>query len=223
MPVAISIQPPDRHNERLVANVHPSDWRNPKPPGRYNMVVIGAGAAGLVTAAGDVCMAAKFTHAADAAARIVLANAMFFGRRRLSALTIPHCTYTDPEVAGVGLTAEEARRRGVAVETFTEPLAEVDRAITDGQTEGFVRVHVAAGTDRIVGATLVAAHAGEMINELTLAIGAKIGLKGLSSVIHPDPTVSAAIGRVADHYRRTRFTPFVQKVFRWLLKRRRGR
>ena len=175
-----------------------------------------------IFAAGDVCMAAKFTHAADAAARIVLGNALFWGRGRLSALTIPHCTYTDPEVASVGLTTVEADRRGVAVDTFTESLGDVDRAITDGETEGFVRIHTAAGTGRIVGATIVAAHAGEMINELTLAMGADIGLKRLGSVIHPYPTVGAAIGRVADQYKRKRLTPLVRKVFRWRLKRQRG-
>ena len=175
-----------------------------------------------IFAAGDVCMSAKFTHAADAAARIVLANALFWGRRKLSALTIPHCTYTDPEVASVGLTASEAERRGVAIETFTEFLADVDRAITDGQREGFVRIHTAAGTDRMVGATVVAAGAGEMINELTLAMGTNVGLKRLGSLIHPYPTVNAAIGRVADQYNRARLTPFVQKASRWLLKRRRG-
>src|SRR4029077_2908628 len=123
-----------------------------------------------VFAAGDVCSRFKFTHAADAMARIVVQNALFFGRKRASALVIPWCTYTDPEVAHVGLYEAEARAQGIDVQTFTEPMAHVDRAVLDGDTDGFVKVHVRAGSDRILGATVVARHAGEMISELTLAV-----------------------------------------------------
>src|SRR5581483_11329412 len=120
-----------------------------------------------IYAAGDVCSRFKFTHAADAMARIVIQNALFLGRKKVSALVIPWCTYTDPEIAHVGLYPEEADKRGVAIDTFEQDLAHVDRAVLDGETEGLVKVHVRKGTDRIVGATLVARHAGEMISELT--------------------------------------------------------
>ena len=128
-----------------------------------------------IFAAGDVCMSYKFTHAADFAARTVIQNALFRGRKKLSALTVPWCTYTDPEVAHVGLGVGEAAERGVAIDTFTQPLADVDRAILDGEEDGFVRVHVRRGTDRIVGATIVARHAGEMIGEIALAMAGGIG------------------------------------------------
>ena len=119
----------------------------------------------------------KFTHLSDAHARIVLRNALFFGRQRASQLTIPWCTYTDPEIAHVGLYEAEAKERGIAVATYTQELAEVDRAVLDGETDGFVKVHVQQGSDQIVGATIVASHAGEMISELTTAIKAGVGLR----------------------------------------------
>jgi pyruvate/2-oxoglutarate dehydrogenase complex dihydrolipoamide dehydrogenase (E3) component len=170
-----------------------------------------------VYAAGDICLDYKFTHAADAAARVVIQNALFFGRKKLSTLTIPWCTYTDPEIAHVGMYPHDAEKRGVDVNTFTVPLREVDRAVVDGEEEGFVKIHAQKGTDRILGATIVARHAGEMINEITLAMTAKIGLGTLSSVIHPYPTQAEAIRKAADAYNRTRLTPLVKKLFNsWL-------
>ena len=170
-----------------------------------------------IYAAGDVCMAEKFTHAADFAARTVIQNALFLGRKKLSGLTIPWCTYTDPELAHVGLSESQAATRGVAIDTFVRPFSEVDRAVVDGEEEGFVKVHVRHGTDRIVGATVVARHAGDMIGELTLAITAGIGLGRLASVIHPYPTQAEAIRQVGDMYNRTRLTPVVKRLFAaWL-------
>jgi pyruvate/2-oxoglutarate dehydrogenase complex dihydrolipoamide dehydrogenase (E3) component len=170
-----------------------------------------------IFAAGDVCMSYKFTHAADFAARTVIQNALFRGRKKLSALTMPWCTYTDPEVAHVGLGVGEAAERGVAIDTFTQPLSDVDRAILDGEEDGFVRVHVRRGTDRIVGATIVARHAGEMIGEITLAMAGGMGLKTIAAVIHPYPTQAEAIRKLGDAYNRTRLTPFVKKLFAtWL-------
>jgi pyruvate/2-oxoglutarate dehydrogenase complex dihydrolipoamide dehydrogenase (E3) component len=169
-----------------------------------------------IYAAGDVASPYKFTHIADATARIVIRNALFFGRRRASALTVPWCTYTDPEIAHVGLSESEASTRGIAVETFIQQLADVDRAVLDGETDGLVKVYVRKGTDRIVGATVVASHAGEMISELTLAIAAQAGLGTIAEVIHPYPTQAEAIKKIADAYNRTRLTPFVKRMFeRW--------
>jgi pyruvate/2-oxoglutarate dehydrogenase complex dihydrolipoamide dehydrogenase (E3) component len=170
-----------------------------------------------ILAAGDVCSRFKFTHAADAMARIAIQNALFLGRARVSALTIPWCTYTDPEVAHVGLYPEEAERRGIAIQTFEQGMDHVDRAILDGDTVGFVRIHVRKGTDRIVGATVVARHAGEIISEITLAMTAKVGLRTLARTIHPYPTQAEAIRKVADGYNRTRLTPLVKWLFaKWL-------
>jgi pyruvate/2-oxoglutarate dehydrogenase complex dihydrolipoamide dehydrogenase (E3) component len=170
----------------------------------------------LVYAGGDAASPYKFTHVSDAHARIILRNALFFGRQRASGLTIPWCTYTDPEIAHVGLYEAEAKQRGIAVATYKQELAEVDRAVLDGETDGFVKVHVREGTDRIVGATVVASHAGEIISELTTAIKAGVGLGTLGEVIHPYPTQADAIRRVAGLYSRTRLTPFVAGLMkRW--------
>jgi pyruvate/2-oxoglutarate dehydrogenase complex dihydrolipoamide dehydrogenase (E3) component len=170
-----------------------------------------------IYAAGDICSRFKFTHAADAMARIVLQNALFKGRARASALTIPWCTYTDPEIAHVGLYDNEARERGIAFRTFTQELAEVDRAILDGEDGGFVKVLVSARGDKILGATIVAGHAGDMISELTLAMVGGLGLRTIARTIHPYPTQAEAIKKVADAYNRARLTPTVKWLFgKWL-------
>jgi pyruvate/2-oxoglutarate dehydrogenase complex dihydrolipoamide dehydrogenase (E3) component len=170
-----------------------------------------------IFAAGDVCSAYKFTHMADAMARIAVRNALFYGRERVSDLTIPWCTYTDPEIAEVGLSEWEARERGIAIRTFLQPLAEIDRAILDGETDGLLKVRVRQNSDRIVGATLVARHAGETVSELTLAIANGIGMAAIARTIHPYPTQAEAIHKIADAYNRTRLTPRVQWLFRkWL-------
>jgi pyruvate/2-oxoglutarate dehydrogenase complex dihydrolipoamide dehydrogenase (E3) component len=168
-----------------------------------------------IYAAGDVCLEHKFTHTADASARIVVRNALFLGRQRVSALTIPWCTYTDPAIAHVGLYVRQARERNIPVRTFTMPMHDVDRAIADDEETGFVKIHVKERTDRILGATIVARHAGDMINEITLAMVAGIGLRTLARVIHAYPTQAAAIKQAADAYNRTRLTPTI----RWLLRR----
>jgi len=170
-----------------------------------------------IFAAGDCCMAWKFTHAADAAARIVIQNALFKGHAKRSALNMPWCTYTDPEVAHVGLYEADAQQQGIATDTFKVDMSAIDRAQTDGETEGFIKVMVRKGTDKILGATIVSTHAGEMISEMTTAMAAKAGLKILAGVIHPYPTQAEAIKRVAGAYSRTRLTPLVKKLFaKWM-------
>lgn len=165
-----------------------------------------------IYAAGDVCLPYKFTHAADASARIVLQNALFPGHRKVTSLTIPWCTYTNPEIAHVGLSETEALAKGIPVDVFVKPFSGVDRAVADGETEGFVKVLVRRGTDRIAGATIVARHAGEMIGEISLAIKSGIGLRTIADVIHPYPTQAEAIKQVADMYNRARLTPAVRKI-----------
>lgn len=170
-----------------------------------------------IYAAGDICLAYKFTHTADATARIVIQNSLFFRKKRVSTLTIPWCTYTDPEIAHVGMYERDAQAKGIPVETFKREFRDVDRAIAEGETEGFVKVHVRKGTDKILGATIVARHAGEMISEITLAIVGNVGLGKIANVIHPYPTQAEAIKQVADMYNRTRLTPTVRKILeKWM-------
>ncbi len=170
-----------------------------------------------VFAAGDICSGSKFTHNSDAQARIVIRNALFLGRGRASGLTLPWCTYTDPEIAHVGLTEREAGARGIPVRTYVQELDDVDRAVLDGDAGGVVRVHVRAGTDRILGATVVARHAGEMLPELTLAVGQGLGLATIARTIHAYPTQAEAIRKLGDAYHWSRLTPRARMLLRaWL-------
>ena len=177
-----------------------------------------------IYAAGDICFPFKFTHTADAMAQIVIQNALFphpfgLGRRTTDSLIIPWCTYTEPEIAHVGMYEADAREKGIAVETFTQPLAEVDRAILDGEDAGFARVLVEQGTDRILGATIVAADAGNLISEVTVAMQARAGLGTIGAAIHPYPTQAEAWRRVANQLRRSRFTSrqkaLLTRLFAW--------
>lgn len=165
-----------------------------------------------IYAAGDVCSRFKFTHAADFMARTVIGNALFFGRGKASRLVIPWATYSEPEVGHVGLSPREIEEQGIEVDTFTQDLEGVDRAILAGETDGFVRVHVAKGTDRIVGATAVGPNAGDLIGEITLAMAQGIGLARVKDVIHPYPTIADAFRKTGDAYNRTRLTPRAAKL-----------
>ena len=175
-----------------------------------------------IYAAGDICMKWKFTHAADAAARIVIKNTLFspfgFGKAKLSDITMPWVTFTDPEIAHVGLYEGEAQDQGMEVNTIVVPLDTVDRAITDSETEGFVKILHEKKSDKILGATIVASHAGDMISEITTAIVNKIGLSQLSGVIHPYPTQAEGIKKAADAYRRTLLTPKTKRLLKFLTK-----
>lgn len=169
-----------------------------------------------IYAAGDVCLVHRFTNTAEASARIAVRNALLLGRQRMSALTVPWCTYTDPEVAHVGLYVRQARERKIPVKTFTIPMHEVDRAITDGEEEGFVKIHVREGSDQILGATIVARQAGEMINSISLAMVMGVGLQALADVVHAYPTQGAAIRQAADAYARTWLTTGrLRRMRRW--------
>ena len=170
-----------------------------------------------IFACGDVSSKYQFTHAADFLARTVIGNALFMGRAKASRLVIPWATYTDPQIAHVGITEHEAMEQGVEIDTYTQPFDDVDRAILDGETEGFVKIHCAKGKDTILGATIVARHAGDMIGEIVMAMKYRIGLGKVSSVIHPYPTQAEAIRKVGDAYNRTRLTPTIKNLMgKWL-------
>lgn len=175
-----------------------------------------------IFAAGDICLSEKFTHMADATARIVIQNALFapfgLGRKKLSDLVVPWVTYTDPEIAHVGMYESEAKEKGLEVNTIKIDYEDVDRAITDGETEGFIKIHLKQGTDQILGATIVSPHAGETISEVTTAIVNGIGMNKLSGVIHPYPTQAEGIKKAADAYKRTKLTDRTKKLLGFLNK-----
>ncbi|MDX1631297.1 MAG: mercuric reductase [Thermoanaerobaculia bacterium] len=166
-----------------------------------------------VFACGDVASPYKFTHAADAMARAVIRNAFFFGRERSRDLVIPWCTYTDPEVAHVGKYPWELEEEGIEYETIEIDLADVDRALLDGEEDGFLKIQHPAGSDEILGATVVAAHAGDLLAELCLAITHGVGLSKIADTIHCYPTQAEAIKKAGDAYNRKRLTPKAKKLF----------
>jgi pyruvate/2-oxoglutarate dehydrogenase complex dihydrolipoamide dehydrogenase (E3) component len=178
-----------------------------------------------IYAAGDVCFPFKFTHTADAMAQILIQNALFphplgLGYASTNSLIIPWTTFTEPEVAHVGMYEADAQAGGIEVETFTYRLDEVDRAILDGEDGGFARLHVKKGTDHLLGATIVASHAGDMISELTVLMKSGKGLGTLCSTIHPYPTQAEVVKKAANAWRKTTFTEgkkrFLSKLFAWM-------
>jgi pyruvate/2-oxoglutarate dehydrogenase complex dihydrolipoamide dehydrogenase (E3) component len=178
-----------------------------------------------IFAAGDVCSRYKFTHAADAMAQIVIQNALFphpfgLGYASVDSLIIPWCTFTAPEVAHVGMYEKDAKEKGLEVETYTFKLDEVDRAILDGEDEGFARVHIQKGSDKILGATIVAAHAGEMISEFSVLMKAGLGAKTIAGTIHPYPTQGEVNKKVVNLWRKAHFTQATKnrlmKLFAWM-------
>lgn len=167
-----------------------------------------------IFAVGDVCSTLPFTHHADFQARLVLGNALFFGRARASRLIVPWCTYTAPELAHVGLTRREAERRGTAVDEIVIPLSDVDRAVLTGETDGFFKVIVARGTGRLLGVTIVAPHAGDLIGEAVVALTNGLGLSAIGRAIHPYPTTAEAYRKAADQWRRGKLSPLVRRILR---------
>lgn len=178
-----------------------------------------------IYAAGDVCSRYKFTHAADAMAQMLIQNALFphpfgLGYASTESLVMPWCTFTEPEVAHVGLYEKDAKAKGIETDTYTFKLDDVDRAILDGEEEGFARVHVRKGTDRILGATIVAAHAGDLVNEFSVVMKAGKGLSTICGTIHPYPTQGEVVKKVANVWRKTTFTEgkkrWLTKLFAWM-------
>jgi pyruvate/2-oxoglutarate dehydrogenase complex dihydrolipoamide dehydrogenase (E3) component len=178
-----------------------------------------------VFAAGDICSRFKFTHAADAMAQIVIQNALFphpfgLGYASVESLIMPWCTFTDPEIAHVGVYEKDAKEKGLEVETYTYKLDEVDRAILDGEEKGFARIHIQKGTDKIVGATVVASHAGDMISEFSVLMKAGAGAKTLAGTIYPYPTQAEVNKKVVNLWRKAHFTPWTKNIlmrlFAWM-------
>ncbi len=168
-----------------------------------------------VFAVGDVASRYQFTHAADALARLAVPNALFFGigGGKASKLVMPWCTYTSPEVAHVGMTGSDASKRSDVDSLFLK-LEENDRARLDGADAGYLRLHLERGSDRILGATLVAEAAGDMIGEVAVAVTNRLKLSDVGRTIHPYPTTASIFARASDVRRREKLTPFARRMFR---------
>ena len=178
-----------------------------------------------IYAAGDIVGPFKFTHMADAQARGVVRNILMpfkFLRQKIDYSVVPWCTYTSPEVAHVGMSETEAKERNIEYDLFTQPMEAVDRAVVESEEGGFAKVLTEKGSDRILGATLVSEHAGDLLHEFVLAMKHGIGLGGIASTIHAYPTFAEVARKFGDQYNRTRLTPRAKSIFEWLYKRQRG-
>jgi pyruvate/2-oxoglutarate dehydrogenase complex dihydrolipoamide dehydrogenase (E3) component len=175
-----------------------------------------------IYAIGDVIGPLLFTHMADAQARVVVRNLLMpfqFLRQKMDYSVVPWCTYTDPEVAHVGLGEKEAEKKSVDYDLFVIPLEDVDRAVVESEETGFAKILTAKGSDNILGATIVAPHAGDLLHEFVLAMKAGIGLGAIASIIHAYPTFAELARKAGDKYNKTRLTPRAKKIFTWLYER----
>jgi pyruvate/2-oxoglutarate dehydrogenase complex dihydrolipoamide dehydrogenase (E3) component len=177
---------------------------------------------GHIYAVGDVIGPFLFTHMADAQARVVVRNIRVpfqFLRQKMDYSVVPWCTYTDPEVAHVGLGQKEAQQKNFDYDLFVVPLEDIDRAVVESEDAGFAKILTRQGSDKILGATIVAAHAGDLLQEFVLAMIAKIGLGKIASMIHAYPTFAELARKAGDKYNRTRLTPRAKKIFNWVYER----
>src|SRR5256886_484324 len=175
-----------------------------------------------IYAVGDVIGPFLFTHMADAQARVVVRNILMpfqFLRQKMDYSVVPWCTYSDPEVAHVGLGEKGAWQERIDYDLFVVSLADVDRAVVESEEAGFAKILTAKGSDKILGATIVAPHAGDLLHEFVLAMNAKIGLGKISSIIHAYPTFAELARKAGDKFNRTRLTPHAKQIFAWLYKR----
>ncbi len=177
-----------------------------------------------IYACGDVASPFRFTHTADYQARLVVRNILVpapLPRARADYRHVPWVTFVDPEIAHFGLREEDARAQGIAVDVHRHENDDLDRAVTESATRGFVKVVTRKRGDEILGATVCGPRAGEILHEILVAAKHGVGLAALASTIHAYPTWSQAVQRVADSYQRTRLTPRVRALFERLYRRRR--
>ncbi len=175
-----------------------------------------------IYAAGDVIGPFLFTHMADAQARVIVRNIVVpfqFLRQKMDYSVVPWCTYVDPEVAHVGLGEKEAKQKNIDYDLFVVPLEDVDRAVVENEDAGFAKVLTAKGSDKILGATIVAPHAGDLLHEFVLAMKAGIGLGTIASTIHAYPTFAELAHKAGDKYNKPRLTPRAKRIFTWLYER----
>ncbi|MCH8333874.1 mercuric reductase [Candidatus Sumerlaeota bacterium] len=173
-----------------------------------------------IYACGDVAGPYLFTHSADFQARVVIRNILVpIFKTRISYKTIMWCTYTDPEISHIGYTRKELQDGGTPFDEVEVRFDELDRAILEGEDEGFLKVFVDKKKGRILGADMTGPHAGDLICELNVARAFDIPLGKLSGVIHAYPTFAEICRKAADTYNRKRLTPMVARIFRWLYRR----
>ncbi|MGI8431769.1 MAG: FAD-containing oxidoreductase, partial [Chthoniobacterales bacterium] len=175
-----------------------------------------------IYAIGDIVGQLQFTHVADYHARIAIRNTLVplrLLRQKVDYSVVPWCTYLDPEVATVGLTETRAKEQGIACELIVQEMKSVDRAVLERAEAGFARVLVKEGSDEVLGATIVGAHAGELIQEFVLAMKHGIGLKQIATTIYAYPTFASLVLKTAEKLNKKRLTPRAKKITSWLYRR----
>ena len=175
-----------------------------------------------IYAVGDVIGPFQFTHMADAQARVVVRNLLMpfqFLRQKMDYSVVPWCTYTDPEVAHIGLSEKDGQKNGMAYDLFRVELAEVDRAVVESEDAGFAKILTAKSSGKIIGATIVSPNAGDLLHEFVLAMKAGIGLGIIASTTHAYPTLAELARKAGDKYNKTRLTPAAKRIFAWLYER----
>ena len=175
-----------------------------------------------IFAAGDCTARQQFTHHADAQARALIQNALFAPTASVDALIVPHCTYTDPEVASVGANPERLEKSAIAYDRFEFDLSELDRSRADPDSQlrpvQHAEVYTQKGSDKILGATIIGHDAGELIAPICLMMSNGLGLSAAQKTIFSYPTRSEYLKRLGDAYNRNRMTPTVARLFRWWLR-----
>lgn len=170
-----------------------------------------------IFACGDVCGPYQFTHMAEYQAGIVISNALFRFPKKVDYSLVPWVTYTEPELAAVGLSEKKAIERGMDIEVLRFPFKDIDRALIEGATEGMCKFIVHKG--RIVGATILGPRAGELLHEVVLALKSGISLSTISSTIHAYPTLSQVHRRTVNtHFSSKLFSPFSRQLVQWLFR-----
>ena len=175
-----------------------------------------------IFAAGDCAARQQFTHHADAQARALIQNALFAPTASVDALIVPHCTYTDPEVASVGANPDSLEKSAIAFDRFEFDLSELDRSRADPDSQlrpvQHAEVYTQKGSDKILGATIIGHDAGELIAPICLMMSNGLGLSAAQKTIFSYPTRSDYLKRLGDAYNRNRMTPTVARLFRWWLR-----
>lgn len=172
-----------------------------------------------IYAVGDIVGALQFTHVADYHARVAIRNTLVpfgFLRQKVDYRVVPWCTYLDPEVATVGLTETAAKEQGIEYDLIVQEMKEVDRAVLERAETGCARVLVGRGSDEVLGATIIGALAGELIQEFVLAMKHGIGLKKIAATIYAYPTFASLVLKTAEKLNKKRLTPRAKKITSWL-------
>ena len=171
-----------------------------------------------IWAVGDCAPFLKFTHNSDVMARIAIRNSLFFQSDKYSKALIPWATYTAPEIARCGASEAELNAHGTKFERYFKDFKDLDRAICDSATNGFIKILTPTSSDKILGATIVGPHAGDMIGTISCSMVNKVGLGDMAKAVYPYPTYAEAFRHLGDQFRRKKLTPKIKSFLRGIIR-----